>query len=86
MCAYIPVVAHQQSAKFTFIAIITDLTMFLSDIAIFNRISASAKTEAKFKDENDPEVDRLYNSSPIITESSTTYEVDDHYKTDLEVL
>lgn len=59
--------------------------MFLSDFAIFNKIATSNRTFPKFRDESDPEVDRLYNSSPIITESSTTYEIDSHYKLEVDV-
>lgn len=58
--------------------------MFLSDFTIFSRVSANYK-DGKFKDENDPEVDRLYNSSPVIMESSTSYEVEDRFKSDIEV-
>lgn len=58
--------------------------MFLSDFAIFNKIATSNRGYPKFRDESDPEVDRLYNSSPIITESSTTYEIDSHYKLEVD--
>jgi hypothetical protein len=58
--------------------------MFLSDFTIFSRVSANYR-DGKFKDENDPEVDRLYNSSPTIMESSTTYEVEDRFKSDVDV-
>ena len=59
--------------------------MFLSDFTIFNKIATSNRAYPKFRDESDPEVDRLYNSSPIITESSTTYELDSHYKLEVDV-
>ena len=59
--------------------------MFLSDFTIYSKIANNNRITTKFRDENDPEVDRLYNTSPNITESSTTYEMEGMYKLEVEV-
>ena len=50
--------------------------MLLSDIAAFDNMFFSGKLDSKFKDENDPEIERLYNSSPSIIESSRSFELE----------
>ncbi len=64
--------------------------MFLSDYTIFKKITSQTKNNSttstydKKNEDNDLEIERLYNSSPIIQESSTTYEIQDHYVLEVE--
>ena len=53
------------------------------ELSILNEmITHSRGADAKFHDENDPEVDRLFNSSPPLIEQVATYELDSVFGVD----
>lgn len=51
--------------------------MLLSNITAFRKVSTTSQSEAGFKDENDPEIDRLYNSSPPIEEPYGSFDFEE---------
>ena len=49
--------------------------MLFDDLATFNTIINYGRSDMKYKEDHDPEVDRLYNSSPPILEQCMQYEM-----------
>lgn len=65
--------------------------MFLSDISYLQRLnsqrplSALESTKQASTDQYELELERLYTSSPIITEWTSTYSLSEFYKAESEV-
>jgi hypothetical protein len=49
--------------------------MFFDDVATLNTIINYGRTDKKYKEDRDPDVDRLYSSSPSILEQCMQYEM-----------
>ena len=49
--------------------------MLFDDLATLNTIINYGRCDMKYKEDHDPEVDRLYNSSPPILEQCMQYEM-----------
>jgi hypothetical protein len=49
--------------------------MLFDDLATLNTIINYGRSDNKYKEDHDPEVDRLYNSSPSILEQCMQYEM-----------
>ena len=49
--------------------------MLFDDLATLNTIINYGRSDMKYKEDHDPEVDRLYNSSPPILEQCMQYEM-----------
>ena len=49
--------------------------MLFDDLATLNAIINYGRSEMKYREDHDPEVDRLYNSSPSILEQCMQYEM-----------
>jgi hypothetical protein len=49
--------------------------MLFDDLATLNTIINYGRSDLKYKEDHDPEVDRLYNSSPPILEQCMQYEM-----------
>jgi hypothetical protein len=49
--------------------------MFFDDVATLNTIINYGRTDMKYKEDRDPDVDRLYSSSPSILEQCMQYEM-----------
>jgi hypothetical protein len=57
--------------------------MLFDDISMLNDIIAMGRSTSIFRDDHDPEVNRLFNSSPPITEYGGTYDMS-YFKNDDE--
>jgi hypothetical protein len=49
--------------------------MLFDNLSILNTIINSGRSDLKYKADHDPEVDRLYNSSPPVLEHCMQYEM-----------
>jgi hypothetical protein len=49
--------------------------MIFDDLVALNEIIQNGRTDSKFREDHDPEVERLYSSSPPIIEQCLTYDL-----------
>ena len=59
--------------------------MIFDGVDMLNDIVRYGRHNGRFKDEEAPEVDRYYNSSPPLMEHANTYQMDSMFKSDEKV-
>ena len=59
--------------------------MLLNDLSVLHKVCKSSRFNNKFKEDIDPEIERLLSYSPLITDSPNAYDLlNESYKIDTE--